>query len=230
MICDNCGAKIRNKESFCPRCGMEFFNSEHKPLQKKFLRGEYRDQDEVQVAPYNLDEADYSKDNYQKEPYQNWDDYDPDYVHESDENIVQDKEPIPEEGYEPDQNNNQDYNNNRDDQENYKGNKPYNTKYNSDKSYKNKYNSDQGHDKNYSDEKGYNNRYNRQKSSKRNYNTKGHHNQKKYPTRGYDLDEYESKPKKSSIWSTVVLFLLLALLIGFVMGFIFFSSKIQNLF
>ncbi|NYB51295.1 MAG: zinc ribbon domain-containing protein [Methanobacteriaceae archaeon] len=192
MICENCGAKISKWETYCPKCGMDLISSEHKPLQQKFLRGEYRDVEEVTVKPYNLEDEDYFEDKYQKKPYaephQNWDDYDPDFTQEYDED----------EGR----------------------NRGKTRKY-----------SDQGYDQDYHQDKDYNNRYNHKNRSRRKYK-KNYPKQKKYLTRGYDLDDeyFDSEPKSGSIWTTVILFLVVALLMGFVMGFIFFSGRIQNIF
>jgi len=229
MICENCGAKIRNRESYCPRCGTELFDFEHKPLQKKFLRGEYRDQDEVEIAPYNLEE-DYSKETYQKEPYQNWDDQDPDFAQGNEEKNGLNEEYHQNHDYNQDKSHKTDYTGDGDYKNNYKGNKPYKKNYDPNKNYNKKYNQDQSSDRNYDDKRGHNNKSNQRKGSKRDYNKKGYHKQKKYPTKVYNLDEYEPQQKQSSVWGTVILFLVLALLIGFVMGFIFFSGKIQNLF
>ena len=69
MKCENCGAEVKNRQSYCPKCGMELFNSDYKPLKNKFLKGEYREAEEVPVGPYDLEGT-----------YQNWDDYDPDWA------------------------------------------------------------------------------------------------------------------------------------------------------
>jgi len=136
MKCENCGAKIKKWETYCPKCGMELFNSHYKPLKKRYLRGEYRETEESRTSPYDLDQVDYTESEYQHDKYQN-------------------------------QNNNQKW--------------------------------------------------------ERNHQKKP---QKKYQ-RGYDLDEYyESVENESSIWGTIMLLLVIALLFGFVMGFVFFSTKI----
>jgi len=136
MKCENCGAKIKKWETYCPKCGMELFNSQYKPLKKRYLRGEYRETEESRTSPYDLDQMEYSESTYQQDKYQN-------------------------------QNNNQKW--------------------------------------------------------ERNHQKKP---QKKYQ-RGYDLDEYyESVESESSIWGTIMLLLIIALLFGFVMGFVFFSTKI----
>jgi hypothetical protein len=44
MICKNCGANIRNRESYCPNCGMELMVSYSKSLKEKYIAGEYHDQ------------------------------------------------------------------------------------------------------------------------------------------------------------------------------------------
>ncbi|HEX7467760.1 MAG TPA: zinc-ribbon domain-containing protein [Methanobacterium sp.] len=43
MICKNCGANIRNRENYCPNCGMELMVSYSKSLKEKYIAGEYRD-------------------------------------------------------------------------------------------------------------------------------------------------------------------------------------------
>ena len=43
MICKNCGANIRNRESYCPSCGMELMIPYSKSLKEKYIAGEYRD-------------------------------------------------------------------------------------------------------------------------------------------------------------------------------------------
>lgn len=46
MICKNCGAEIKNKESYCPSCGMELFVPYSKSLKEKYIAGEYNDREE----------------------------------------------------------------------------------------------------------------------------------------------------------------------------------------
>ena len=46
MICKNCGAEIKNKESYCPSCGMELFVPYSKSLKEKYIAGEYHDREE----------------------------------------------------------------------------------------------------------------------------------------------------------------------------------------
>jgi hypothetical protein len=43
MICKNCGANIRNRENYCPNCGMELMVSYSKSLKEKYIAGEYHD-------------------------------------------------------------------------------------------------------------------------------------------------------------------------------------------
>jgi hypothetical protein len=61
MKCENCGAEIRKKARYCPDCGMDI--PEHKPLQNKYLRGEYQEDEEEFLddnEEYNhADEAHY---------------------------------------------------------------------------------------------------------------------------------------------------------------------------
>jgi hypothetical protein len=177
MICENCGAKIGKGESYCPKCGMELFNPEYKPLKKKYLRGEYREEAKVSTQPYDLEAENLSEVTYQQDTHQN---------------------------------------------QNYNQDKNYN-QHNHDEDYQYNQGSDR---KQYNWNKDYNQKYNRNKNYEKNYNQEGYHQKKKYK-RGYDLDEYyESEKKGSSIWKIVFLFLIVALLFGFVMGFMFFSTKI----
>lgn len=44
MICDNCGGHTRRGDTYCPNCGMELLVSEYKPLQRKYIRGEYQEE------------------------------------------------------------------------------------------------------------------------------------------------------------------------------------------
>jgi hypothetical protein len=41
MICENCGTKIRNRENFCPNCGMEIVNPYNKSIKARYMAGEY---------------------------------------------------------------------------------------------------------------------------------------------------------------------------------------------
>ena len=43
MICKNCGAKIKNRETYCPSCGMELMVPYSKSLKEKYIAGEYQD-------------------------------------------------------------------------------------------------------------------------------------------------------------------------------------------
>ncbi len=43
MICKNCGAEIRKRESYCPKCGMELTIPYSKSLKEKYMAGEYSD-------------------------------------------------------------------------------------------------------------------------------------------------------------------------------------------
>jgi hypothetical protein len=43
MICKNCGANIKNRESYCPSCGMELMVPYSKSLKEKYIAGEYQD-------------------------------------------------------------------------------------------------------------------------------------------------------------------------------------------
>lgn len=222
MICENCGARIDKGESQCPKCGMELFNPNHKPLQKKYLRGEYLQGDESSPEPYYLEEENLSRDTYQPEPYQNWDDYDKDPHEENhqkkDYEGVNDPETAYDNEFEPNNNPNPnvaDINHNQDISRDTNHSKHY---------------SERSYNKKYDRERGYDNKYGKSKGYKGKFNQENYHQKNKSVRRGYDLDAYYgSEGKKSSILTTAILFLVLALIIGFVMGFIFFSGKIQNL-
>lgn len=43
MICKNCGANIKNRETYCPSCGMELMVPYSKSLKEKYIAGEYHD-------------------------------------------------------------------------------------------------------------------------------------------------------------------------------------------
>ncbi len=43
MICKNCGANIKNRETYCPSCGMELMVPYSKSLKEKYIAGEYQD-------------------------------------------------------------------------------------------------------------------------------------------------------------------------------------------
>jgi zinc-ribbon domain len=79
MKCDNCGAEIQKKVRYCPDCGMDI--PEYKPLQNKYLRGEYQEEEEELLddnGPYNhSDEENYHQEYHNGENLQNmeYDDY-----------------------------------------------------------------------------------------------------------------------------------------------------------
>ncbi len=41
MICENCGAEIRNRENYCPNCGMEVISPYNKSIKARYMAGEY---------------------------------------------------------------------------------------------------------------------------------------------------------------------------------------------
>jgi hypothetical protein len=49
MICKNCGAKIINRESYCPSCGMELLIPYSKSLKEKYMAGEYIDRQDSSI-------------------------------------------------------------------------------------------------------------------------------------------------------------------------------------
>ncbi|MGZ4857110.1 MAG: zinc ribbon domain-containing protein [Methanobacteriaceae archaeon] len=73
MICENCGAEIRKNVRYCPDCGMDI--PEYKPLQIKYLHGEYQEDEEEfsdDNEEYNhSDESHYKKYSNGEEEYQN---------------------------------------------------------------------------------------------------------------------------------------------------------------
>ena len=50
MICKNCGADIRNRESYCPSCGMELLIPYSKSLKEKYIAGEYHDRQDNYIS------------------------------------------------------------------------------------------------------------------------------------------------------------------------------------
>ena len=50
MICKNCGADIRNRESYCPSCGMELLIPYSKSLKEKYIAGEYHDRQDSHIS------------------------------------------------------------------------------------------------------------------------------------------------------------------------------------
>ena len=77
MNCKKCGGYIRKRDTFCPYCGVELTrpnykpqqksgNSEYKPLQGRFIRGEYQDREEDFYDQY-IDNQYVDNDYYQEE-------------------------------------------------------------------------------------------------------------------------------------------------------------------
>ena len=77
MNCKKCGGYIRKRDTFCPHCGMELTrtnykpqqkskNSEYKPLQGRFIRGEYQDREDDFYDQY-IDNQYVDNDYYQEE-------------------------------------------------------------------------------------------------------------------------------------------------------------------
>lgn len=57
MNCQNCGGYIKRRDTYCPHCGVKVKksnykpqqpkrNSEYKPLQRRYIRGDYPDKEE----------------------------------------------------------------------------------------------------------------------------------------------------------------------------------------
>jgi len=77
MECQKCGGYIRRRDTFCPHCGAKLTrpkykpqqksrNSEYKPLQGRYKRGEYQDREEDFYDQYIEDQ--HMEDQYQKRP------------------------------------------------------------------------------------------------------------------------------------------------------------------
>jgi len=56
MICENCGANIKNRESFCPNCGMELMNPYSKSIKAKYIAGEYNEDQDTHIENQNYKE------------------------------------------------------------------------------------------------------------------------------------------------------------------------------
>ncbi len=77
MDCQKCGGYIRRRDTFCPHCGVKLTrpnyktqqksrNSEYKPLQGRYMRGEYQDRGEDFYDQYI--ENQHAEDQYQERP------------------------------------------------------------------------------------------------------------------------------------------------------------------
>ena len=64
MICKNCGANIKNREAYCPSCGMELMVPYSKSLKEKYIAGEYHDNPKNSVVHNKKDQV------VQKEEFQ----------------------------------------------------------------------------------------------------------------------------------------------------------------
>ena len=103
MKCRNCGGEIGPEDIYCNQCGMELSgreykpkgknrrsfqeNNGYKPLQNKFMRGEYQEQQEDQYHP----DDDYfykSEEAYDYEEYPGYDDHYQDYEKEEGKNSI----------------------------------------------------------------------------------------------------------------------------------------------
>jgi hypothetical protein len=73
MKCKNCGARVYSGDSYCPYCGTEIYyqnkssSGGHKPLQDKYLRGEYV---ETSKQPEYYEEEYYDEEVYEEEVYE----------------------------------------------------------------------------------------------------------------------------------------------------------------
>jgi len=64
MKCENCGGHTRQGDTYCPNCGMELLRSEYKPLQKRYMRGEYQEVEDnfyEERQDYYSETAEYSE-------------------------------------------------------------------------------------------------------------------------------------------------------------------------
>ncbi len=66
MICENCGAEIKNRESYCPNCGMELINPHTKSIKAKYMAGEYTENQNTYV-PKNKTKLPKEKQEYIEE-------------------------------------------------------------------------------------------------------------------------------------------------------------------
>lgn len=170
MNCENCGGRIRKGDSYCPSCGMELLVSEYKPLQKKYMRGQYQDEDELLLDDdgfYPREKEDYNHGNYHDQrSYQNREDSGDRYGQKGHRD-----------GFEANRRNHE------------------TTPRNRETSPRNRYETTQ---------------------------------QNRHQSADYDHEhdyEYE-QPESSSGWLLIVLFLVIALMVGFVIGLIMYSSSL----
>ena len=49
MICENCGAEINNRESYCPSCGMELMIPYSKSIKEKYIAGGYMENQDIHI-------------------------------------------------------------------------------------------------------------------------------------------------------------------------------------
>jgi hypothetical protein len=154
VICENCGAKVKKGEKYCPKCGMELLVSNYKPLKKRYLKGDYGDKHDYR--DHKTSKRQYS-DSYEDSGF------------------------------------NQEYEGSR-----YESSRDGNRRY---------------RDSQYKHPEYKNSRY------------KGSRYQSGYTEEYDDPYYYEEETKKAGLWGTVVLLLIVALLVGLVVGFIVFSTK-----
>ncbi len=69
MICENCGNQIRKGDNHCSNCGIKLSKSEYKPLQKKYMNKDYKNEEHF---------YDENNDYYEPEPteYESRNNYD----------------------------------------------------------------------------------------------------------------------------------------------------------
>jgi hypothetical protein len=70
MICKNCGANIKNRETYCPSCGMELMVPYSKSLKEKYIAGEYQDNPNNSFI-HNKKDQPVQKEEYQRVKHDN---------------------------------------------------------------------------------------------------------------------------------------------------------------
>ena len=201
MRCENCGSEVKKGERYCPSCGMELLVSDYKPQYKQNYKSNYKP---LSKSDYKPDyKEDYSS-NYKPKSK-------PDYKKDYKEDYSSNYKPKSKPDYKKDYN--EDYS------PNYKPKSKSSYKPLKDRYVKGDY-PERG---NYDDYEGVPDRFdNRGKRSKH----------RRYENRDYDgyEQDYEVQSKKKSGWTgPIILFLIMALLFGLLIGFIMFSSSMHSI-
>lgn len=61
MICENCGVRIKNRESYCPNCGMELITPYTKSIKAKYIAGEYNENQNTYVPRNKRNAEEYDQ-------------------------------------------------------------------------------------------------------------------------------------------------------------------------